>query len=96
MTRLYVKRMLQIGLLALFALLLSGLSMFIKTGADATDSETIGVVSTWGFPIHYRTTAPGMAQAQFDASRLWLNSVAWFAVLIAVWMLLAFRRSHRA
>ncbi|HBA82996.1 MAG TPA: hypothetical protein DCZ95_02775 [Verrucomicrobia bacterium] len=89
-----VKRMLQITLLALFALVLSGLSMFIKTGTDGTQSETIGVVSKWGFPIHYRATAPGLSRAQFDTMRFWMNSIAWFTVLIAIWVI-PLRRSLR-
>lgn len=90
-----VKRMLQIALFALLAVVLSGLSMFIKTGTDATENETIGVVSKWGFPLHYRVTAPGLARAQFDAMRFRMNSIAWFAVLMVVWMMVAFMSSHR-
>ena len=87
--------MLHIALLALLALVLSGLSMFIKTGTDPTERETIGIVSKWGFPVHYRATAPGLARAQFDAVPFWLNSSAWFVILMAVWTV-AFRRGHRA
>jgi len=90
-----VKRTLQIALLVLVALVLSGLSMFIRTGADVTQSETIGVVSKWGFPVHYRSTAPGLARAQFDDVLFWLNSIAWFVILLAAWMV-AFRRGHKA
>lgn len=90
-----VKRMFHIGLTALFAIVLSGLSMFIKWGVDATDSETIGVVSAWGFPVYYRTTAPGLGSAQFVASRFWLNSIVWFAILIVVWIAVSFWRSIR-
>lgn len=86
-----MKRILQIATLALFAVVLSGLSMFIKTGTDAAESGTIGVVSKWGFPVHYRVTAPGLARAQFDIARFWLNSIAWCAVLMTVWVLALWR-----
>ena len=89
-----MKRMLQITLIALLALVLSCLSMFIKTGTDRTQSETIGIVSKWSIPIHYRVTAPGLSRAQFDAMRFWMNSIAWFVVLIAVWVI-PLRRSLR-
>jgi len=90
-----IKKFLHIGLLALLALVLSGLSMFIKTGTDATKSESIGIVSTWGFPIHYRATSPGLAWAQFVALRFWLNSAVWLTILTAVWVAVAFKRSSR-
>ena len=90
-----VKKITQITLLALFALVLSGLSMFIKTGTDTTESETIGVVSKWGFPIHYRVTAAGLAWAQFDAMRFWMNSIVWFAALSTVWVIPIRRRLGR-
>ena len=89
-----VKRILQIALLALFALVLSGLSIFIKAGMDATENETIGIISKWGFPVHYRATAPGLAHAQFDAVRFWLNSIAWFAILMAFFTVVL-RRCHK-
>jgi hypothetical protein len=86
-----VKRILQIAILVLFAVVLSGLSMFIKTGTDARESGTIGIVSKWGFPVHYRVTAPGLARAQFDTVRFWLNSITWCAVLMTVWALALWR-----
>ncbi|MDD3949316.1 MAG: hypothetical protein PHT43_07615 [Anaerolineaceae bacterium] len=91
-----IKKSLHIVLLALLALILSGLSIYIKTGADATDSETIGVVSQWGFPIHFLSSAPGLARAQFVAQRFWLNTATWFALLTAIWLSVAFQRNSRA
>lgn len=73
-----------IGLLVLLALALSGLSMFIKRGANAVDSETIGTVSTWGFPLHYMATAPGLARPQFATARFWMNSCVWLMALMAL------------
>jgi len=90
------KKFLHIVLLALLALMLSGLSIFIKTGTDATDSETIGVVSKWGFPIHFLASAPGLARAQFVAQRFWLNTAFWLAILAAVWLSVAFKRNSNA
>ena len=89
------KKFLHIALLALLALVLSGLSIFIKTGADATGSETIGVVSKCGFPIHFLASAPGLARAQFVALRFWLNAATWFAILTAVWLSVAFKKNSR-
>ena len=66
----------------------------IQTGTDATEGETIGIVSKWGFPVHYRATAPGLARAQFDVVRFWLNSIVWFVILMAVWTVV-FRRCHK-
>ena len=91
-----IKRLLQIALFALGAVVLCGLSMFIKTGADATESGTIGVISKWGFPIHYGSTAAGWTWTHYDARRFWMNSIAWFAVLMAVWITVASWRSHKA
>lgn len=90
-----MKRLFQITLVALLSLVLSCLSMFINTGTDQTQSETIGIVSKWGIPIHYRVTAPGLSRAQFDAMRFWMNSTAWFVVLIAVWVILLRRSLKR-
>lgn len=90
------KKFLHIGLLALLALILSGLSICIKTGADATDSETIGIVSKWGFPIHFLASAPGLSRPQFVAQRFWMNAATWFALLTAVWLSVAFKRNSSA
>jgi len=89
------KKSLHIVLLALLALILSGFSIFVKAGTDATDSETIGVVSKWGFPIHFLFSAPGKARAQFVAQQFWLNATAWLAILAAVWLSVAFKRHSR-
>jgi len=72
---------------ALASLVLSGLSMFIKNGTDATTEDTIGIVSQWGFPIHYKITAPGLAWAQFVGARWWFNTIVWCLFLVAVWTL---------
>jgi len=90
-----VKKIMQMALLTFIALVLSGLSMFIKIGTDITEKDTIGIISRWGFPIHYKITAPGLAWAQFDGARWGLNTIAWLAVLVAIWMFVAFKRSHR-
>jgi hypothetical protein len=86
------KRILQIILFALVAVILSALSMFIKMGADTTQSKTVGVIFQWGFPIHYRSTASGWTWAQFDGARFWLNSLSWFAVLMSIRIITALRR----
>jgi hypothetical protein len=90
-----MKKSLQIPLFVLTAAALSGLSMFVPAGTDAADGGTIGVVSKWGFPFAYRTTAPGWARARFDAGRFGLNSLAWGAVLMGLRMSPAFRRNRR-
>ena len=90
-----VKRIMQIPLLALIALILSVSSIFIKMGTDATEKETIGIISRWGFPIHYKITAPGLAWAYSDAIRFCLNCFAWLAVLVTVWVV-AFKKKGSA
>ena len=89
-----VRRILQVALLVLVALILSTLSMFIKMGVDTTASENIGIISQWGFPIHYRITAPGLAWAQFDALRFFLNVLVWFTVLISSLITVIFRKTR--
>ena len=87
-----MKKILQTALIILFALVLSVLSMFIKTGTDITEAETVGNISKWGFPISYRITAPGLAWAKFDGVRFWLNSATWLAVLVSIRIITALRR----
>lgn len=59
------------------AVILSTLSMKIQTGIDTSESETIGVQSKYGFPIHFQTTASGLAWAQYDLVRFGINTVVW-------------------
>ena len=89
-----MKKILQIALIVLFALVFSSLSMFIKTGIDTTESKTIGTISNWGFPIHYRSTAPGWTWAQFDILRFCLNSIVWVAVLSSIMIMVTYRKNR--
>jgi len=82
------------ALVAVFALVLSALSMLIKTGTDTIESKTIGIVTKWGFPIHYRITASGLAWAQFNGIRFWLNSAVWLAALLSIMILVVFIKNR--
>ena len=71
------------------------LSIFIKTGTDTTESETIGVISKWGLPIHFQNTAAGWTWPHYDVLRFWLNSLVWFtAVLAPIMIAVALRKSR--
>lgn len=80
-------------LFVLVALTTSALTLFLKSGTDATALETIGVVSRWGVPIYFRTTAPGLTWAQFDGPRFLLNSILWLVAWCFIAMI--FRRVKR-
>lgn len=64
-------------LLVLVGLTVSVVSMFIQFGTDDSERETIGIQKKWGFPVTYRTTAPGLAWADFNGIRFGANTVVW-------------------
>ncbi|MFA6562941.1 MAG: hypothetical protein WCV00_13610 [Verrucomicrobiia bacterium] len=66
--------------LILAGLTVSVLSMFIQIGTDDSERETIGIQKKWGFPIPYKTTAPGLAWAEFNGIRFRVNTVVWIIV----------------
>jgi hypothetical protein len=63
--------------LVLVGLSVSVFSMFIQVGADDSARETIGIRKKWGFPVAYRTTAPGLARADYNVIRFWENTFLW-------------------
>jgi hypothetical protein len=71
-------------LLLLVGLSVSVFSMFIQVGTDDSERETIGIQKKWGFPVAYRTTAPGLAWADYSGIRFGANTVAWIIGLAAV------------
>jgi len=90
-----MKMMRTIGILALaafLALLASAFSMAVRTGTDGIEKETIGIQTKWGFPVWYKTTAPGLAWAQFSGARFAVNSGVWFVVITTVWLVVRPRR----
>lgn len=50
-------------------------------GKDKSEIDTIGVQTITGFPIPYRTTAPGLAWAQFNIIGWGLNTGAWLLIM---------------
>ncbi len=73
-------------LLVLVGLTVSVFSMFIRVGSDASERATIGIQTKWGFPVSYRTTAPGLAWADYNGLRFGANTLVWaigMAVLLA-------------
>ncbi len=69
----------------IIGLLASVATLFIQTGTDDSETAAIGVQKKWGFPIVYRTTASGLAWADFNGHRFVLNTVAWVVVVGAIW-----------
>ncbi len=69
-------------LIVITALVFSALSVNVNTGRDDTEQATIGVITKSGFPVGFRESAPGMAWAQYDASRFWINTATWFVILL--------------
>ena len=74
------------AILGLLALVASVLSMFVEMGTDNSLSETIGVITQYGFPVHYKYVAPGMAWPSFDVTRFALNSTVWLLFVTALWL----------
>jgi hypothetical protein len=73
-------------LLVLVGLTVSVFSMFIQAGTDDSERETIGIQKKSGFPVAYRTTAPGLAWADYNGVHFVANTVVWtigIAVLVA-------------
>jgi hypothetical protein len=69
-------------LIVITALIFSVLSLYVTMGTDDTEEATVGVITKSGFPVSFRETAPGMAWAQYDASRFWMNTLTWFLILL--------------
>ena len=74
-------------LLAVVSIVGSVLSMRIQMGTDDSDRETIGIQQKRGFPITYRTTAPGLSWADFNGFRFGMNTLAWATLLGTAWIL---------
>jgi len=81
-----MKKALQIAIVALLAIVISKVSGLIRCATDTKEKETIGVQSHWGFPVPWRTTAPGLAWARTDVCRFGLNTASWFCVIDCVWI----------
>ena len=82
-------------LFVLLAVILSVLSMFIKTGTDTTESETIGIITQYGFPIHFKSGATGLAWARFSGARFWLNTMVWFSAIMVILMATTVRKNKK-
>lgn len=76
-----LKRAGKVAWLITLALIVSAFSMLIQLGSDASEKETTGIQKKWGFPITYRTTAPGLSWAKFDATRFGVNTVTWVILM---------------
>jgi len=73
----WMKTMGKCLLLAIVGLTVSVFSMFIQVGTDDSERDTIGIQKKWGFPVTYRTTAPGLAWADCNGLRFGANTVVW-------------------
>ncbi len=78
----------------LVACVLSLFSMFIPVGTNESEVHTIGIQTLSGFPVPYRTTAPGLAWADFNIVAFGANTLTWVAVLalLTIWIM---RRRNR-
>ncbi len=67
----------------------SALSMFMPVGTNESEIHTIGIQTLSGFPFPYRTTAPGLAWADFNPVAFGANTFAWAAILsvLAIWIM---------
>ena len=65
--------------------LLSVLSVNIQMGTDASEEATIGIKKHWGFPISFMTTASGYTWPDYNLSKLFANSTAWYGILGGIW-----------
>jgi len=81
--------------ITLLALGLSLLSMLIQNGADESARETIGVQKLWGFPVAYRTTAPGLSWSRFDGMQFAMNSAIWCVIVAFCWAIVIWLRRAR-
>jgi hypothetical protein len=70
-------------LIGIIGLSISTLTMTVKMGTDNAESETIGIQKKYGFPVAFKTTAPGLSWAQYDPIRFGLNSLIWMLFLAA-------------
>ena len=94
-----MKMMKTIGIVLLasfLALLVSAFSMGVRVGTDAVEKETIGIQTKWGFPVWYKTTAPGLAWAQFSGARFAVNAGVWFVVITSVLLGVRSKRRNRS
>ncbi|MGC3991255.1 MAG: hypothetical protein QM796_16560 [Chthoniobacteraceae bacterium] len=66
-------------------------SFFVVSGHDDTQEATVGIITKYGLPFSFASTAPGYAWTQFDgaaaAYSFWI-----FVAVVAVLCLLLQRR----
>jgi len=67
---------------ALFGFVLSIISILIKTGSDASQTTTIGVMTNVGFPISFIQNAPGLSAPYFSSVRFGFNCLSWFCIIL--------------
>lgn len=67
---------------ALVALILSSLSLLIKSGVDKSEIDTIGVITKWGFPVSFAQSAPGWSWTHYQGMNFVFNFIVWLIIIL--------------
>ncbi len=67
-------------------------SFFVVSGHDYSQEDTVGVITKYGLPFTFASTAPGYAWTQFDGSAA--TQSFWVFVATVAVLCLLFQRRH--
>ncbi len=67
---------------ALAAFIISSLSLFIKSGVDKSEIDTVGIITKLGFPLSYAQSAPGWSWIHYNGIHFGINFIIWLIIIL--------------